>query len=125
MKLFVVYVLLVPPSLGIGTKVKLGPRQKENISSILFDIAMGKSEGERGGSTDDDSRGIVLGSVARALELVGGSRPRDNAAKMSAHYISKRRNRGFGCEKKGQRTGSVSSLVLLLLGKIDLPAFKP
>jgi hypothetical protein len=48
---------------------------------------VGQSEGKRGGSTHDGTGRSVLGSVARALELVGGSGPRDDATQMGAHSV--------------------------------------
>jgi hypothetical protein len=78
---------LVPPSLGVGTEIKLGPGRKENLARLGIDIAVGQGEGKRGGSTHDGTGGSVLGSVARALELVGGRRPRDDATKMGAHGV--------------------------------------
>jgi hypothetical protein len=46
-----------------------------------------QSEGKRSGSTHDGTGRSVLGSVARALELVGGSGPRDDATEMGAHGV--------------------------------------
>jgi hypothetical protein len=46
-----------------------------------------KGERKRGGSTHNGTGRSVLGSVARALELVGGSRPWDDATKMGAHCV--------------------------------------
>ena len=45
---------------------------------------MGKSERKRGRSTDNVSIRGVLGSVARAHELVVGGRPWDDATQVSA-----------------------------------------
>ena len=47
---------------------------------------MGKSERKRGRSTNDVSIRGVLGSVARAHELVVGSGPWDDATQVSADY---------------------------------------
>jgi hypothetical protein len=78
---------LVPPSLGVGTEIKLGPGRKENLAGFGIHIAVRQGEGKRGGSTHDGTGRSVLGSVARALELVGGSGPRDDATKMGAHGV--------------------------------------
>jgi hypothetical protein len=48
---------------------------------------VGKGEGEGGRSTNNLALGVVLGSMARALELVLSSDPRDDAAKMGADGI--------------------------------------
>ena len=48
---------------------------------------MRKSKGKRGGSTNNGTGGCILGSVAWALELVGGSRPWDDASQVSAHGV--------------------------------------
>ena len=48
---------------------------------------MGKSEGKRGRSTNNVTIGSVLGSVARAHELVLGGRPRDNATQVRADSV--------------------------------------
>lgn len=48
---------------------------------------MGKGEGKRGGTADDGTGGGVLGSVAGAHELVVGSGPRDDAAKVGADGV--------------------------------------
>ena len=74
---------LVPPSLSTGTEIVLRPG-RENDLVLSVNIAVGKSKGEGGRSTDNMSVRGVLRSVARALELVGSRRPWDNATQMSA-----------------------------------------
>jgi len=77
---------LVPPALGIGTEIDLGPGGEHDLS-VVGNVAVGKSKGKRGGSTNDGAGGGVLRSVARAHELVVGGRPRDDAAKMGAYGV--------------------------------------
>ena len=78
---------LVPPALGVGTEVNFCPGGEDDLSRLGIDITVGKGKWKRGGSTDDGTSGGVLGSVAWALELVGGGRPWDNATQMSAHSV--------------------------------------
>ena len=58
---------------------------------------MSKSQGKRRRSTDDMSIGGVLGTVARAHELVVGGRPWDDATQVSADYD---RDRSEGSRKR-------------------------
>lgn len=62
---------LVPPAFAIGTEVDLGPGGEHDLA-IFGNVAVGKSKGKRGGSTNDGAGGGVLRSVARAHELVVG-----------------------------------------------------
>jgi len=48
---------------------------------------VGKGKWKRSRSTNDGTIGCVLGSVARAHELVGGYRPWDDASQVSAHGV--------------------------------------
>ena len=48
---------------------------------------MGKGKGEGCGATDDVAIRGILGAMARAHELVVGSRPRNDATKMGAHSV--------------------------------------
>jgi hypothetical protein len=77
---------LIPPSLASGTEIILGPVGKENFA-IFRHIAVRQCQGQRSRSTDDGTIGSVLGSVARAHELVGGSGPRNDTTQMSAHGV--------------------------------------
>jgi len=77
---------LVPPSLSSGSEIVFRPRGEKNLS-IVTGVTVRKSEGKRSGSTDDVSIGGVLGSVARAHELVVGGGPWDDATQVSADGI--------------------------------------
>jgi hypothetical protein len=79
-------VSLIPPSLASGTEIILGPVGKEDFA-IVRHIAVRQCQGQRSRSTDDGAIGSVLGSVARAHELVGGSGPRNDTTQMSAHGV--------------------------------------
>jgi hypothetical protein len=46
---------------------------------------VGKGKGKRSRPTDNVAIRSILGSVARALELVGSGRPWDNATQVSAN----------------------------------------
>ena len=59
----------------------------EDDLSTLVNIAVGKGKGKRGRSTNNGSGWGVLGSVAWALEFVGGGRPWDNTSQVSAHSV--------------------------------------
>ena len=74
---------VVPPSLSSGSEIVLGPRGEGDLS-VFGGVAVGKSEWKRGRSTDNVSIRSVLGSVARAHELVVGGRPWDDATQVSA-----------------------------------------
>ena len=65
---------------------------------------MGKSEGKRGRSTDNVSIRSVLGSVARAHELVVGGRPWDDATQVSADCDSEYSSR---CDENRKRKHEV------------------
>jgi hypothetical protein len=81
---------LVPPSLFAGTEVFLDPRREEDLS-ILSNITVGKSKGKRSRSSDNGTIGGILRSMTWALELVCGSRPRDDASQVSAHSVKTER----------------------------------
>ena len=82
----VVVYCLVPPAGSVGTEVGLGPGGEHDLA-ILGNVAVGKGEGKGGGTADDGTGGGVLGSVAGAHELVVGSGPRDDAAKVGADSV--------------------------------------
>ena len=82
----IVVYCLVPPAFSVGTEVGLGPGGEHDLA-ILGDVAVGKGEGKGGGTADDGTGGGVLGSVAGAHELVVGSGPRDDAAKVGADGV--------------------------------------
>jgi len=75
---------LVPPSLPSGTEVIFCPGGEKDLSGVIH-FAMGKGKRKRSRSTNDVAVGGVLGSVARAHELVVGSRPWNDTSKMGAH----------------------------------------
>lgn len=77
---------LVPPSLSTSTEIVLGPWAEDNLSTFLISITMGKSKWKRSRSTNNCTLWGILRSVARALELVGGSRPWDHTSQVSADY---------------------------------------
>ena len=77
---------LVPPAGSVSTEVGLSPGGEHDLA-ILGDVAVGKGEGKGGGAADDGTGGGVLGSVAGAHELVVGSGPRDDAAKVGADGV--------------------------------------
>ena len=74
---------LVPPSLSSGSEIIFGPGGEGDLS-VLGGITVGKGKGKRGRSTDNVSIRGVLGSVARAHELVVGGGPWDNTSQVSA-----------------------------------------
>mmetsp|Transcript_13378 Transcript_13378/g.37667 ORF Transcript_13378/g.37667 Transcript_13378/m.37667 type:complete len:219 (-) Transcript_13378:442-1098(-) len=77
---------LVPPSLASGSEIILRPWGEGDLS-IFSGVAVGKSKGKRGRSTNDVSIRGILGSVARAHELVVGGRPWDDATQVSADGV--------------------------------------
>jgi hypothetical protein len=77
---------LVPPSLCVGAEIKLRPGREENLS-VFSNVTVSKGERKRGWSTDNSTSGCVLGSVAWALELIGGRRPWNNTSQVSAHCV--------------------------------------
>jgi hypothetical protein len=85
---------LVPPSLLAGTEVRLAPGVESDLA-IFGNIAVGKSKGKRSGSTDDVTIRSVLGSMARAHELVLGGRPWDDTSQVSADSVKSVRLKGL------------------------------
>merc|ERR1711907_304002 len=77
---------LIPPSLATGTEIVFRPRRERNLS-IIRRFAMGEGERKGGGSSNDVPIRRILRSVARAHELVVGSRPWDDATQVSAHSV--------------------------------------
>lgn len=60
---------LLPPGVEAGAEVGLGPGGEEHhVAGVNGGV--GEGEGEGGGAADDLALVIVLGTVARALELV-------------------------------------------------------
>jgi len=77
---------LVPPSLSSGSEVLFRPGGEEDLA-VLAGVAVRKSKGKRSRSTNDVSIGGVLGTVARAHELVVGGGPWDDATQVGADGI--------------------------------------
>lgn len=88
--------VLVPPSFTASTEVILNPGREDNLV-VFCNITVCKSEGKRGGSTNDSSSGGVLWSVTRAHELVVSCRPWHDASQVGAHYIINKSK--YKCEK--------------------------
>jgi len=115
---------LVPPSLSASSEIVFRPRREKDLS-VFGGVAVGKSKGKRGRSTNNVSIRSVLGSVARAHELVVGGGPWDNATQVGADgvktvafeglVILDNKVCGISLQSLGQR--SVSSG---LLGKVCL-----
>lgn len=108
MRLSSVVCCLVPPALSVGAEVGLGPGREHDLA-VLGHVTVGKGEGKGSGAANDGTGGGVLGSVAGAHELVVGSGPRDDAAKVGADGVEAVGLKGFvilddkvtvGAEKK-------------------------
>ena len=77
---------LLPPGGKAGAEVSLGPGGEGDDVGVA-DGEVSEGEGQRGGTADDLALVVVLGAVARALELVLSLVPGDNAAKVGAHSV--------------------------------------
>merc|ERR1712100_529986 len=71
---------LLPPGLEAGAEVGLGPG-REHDDVRLVDVGVREGEGEGRGAADHLTLVVVLGAVARALELVLSLVPGHDAAK--------------------------------------------
>ena len=105
---------LVPPSLSTSTEIFLGPGAEDNLSTFFISITMGKSKWKRSRPTNDCTLWGILRSVARALELVGGSRPWDDTSQVSADYKIEVKNETISARR-----------TTLLMSQNHIPAFKP
>ncbi|OUS42331.1 hypothetical protein BE221DRAFT_62951, partial [Ostreococcus tauri] len=77
---------LLPPRLKSRSKILLRPRGEGNrVVAVNDDVR--ESQGERSRTADHLTVGIVLGAVARALELVLSLVPRDDATQVRAHRV--------------------------------------
>jgi hypothetical protein len=74
---------LVPPSLRIGTEINFSPGAKDNLATFVS-ITVGKCQWKWCGSTHNGTGRRVLGTVARAHELVVGGRPRNDTSQVGA-----------------------------------------
>ena len=77
---------LLPPGLEAGAEVGLGPG-REHDDVRLVDVGVREGEGEGRGAADHLTLVVVLGAVARALELVLSLVPGHDAAKVGAHGV--------------------------------------
>ena len=77
---------LLPPGLEAGAEVGLGPGG-EHDDVRLVDVGVREGEGEGRGAADHLTLVVVLGAVARALELVLSLVPGHDAAKVGAHGV--------------------------------------
>ena len=73
----------LPPRVLAGAEVLLGPRAQCQVAVQGSGVSQGQGKWSR--ATYNLAILIVLGSVARAAELVGSLVPRHHAAKVSAH----------------------------------------
>jgi hypothetical protein len=85
---------LVPPSLSAGAEILLRPGREDDLA-IFSDVAVCKSKGKRGRTTDDVSIRGVLRSMTWAHELVVSSRPWDDTSQVSAHSVKTVRFKGL------------------------------
>lgn len=77
---------LLPPGLEAGAEVSLGPAGEHDDISIV-DVGVREGEGQGRGAADHLTLVVVLGAVARALELVLGFVPGHDAAEVGAHGV--------------------------------------
>ena len=75
---------LLPPGLEAGAEVGLGPG-REHDDVRLVDVGVREGEGEGRGAADHLTLVVVLGAVARALELSFSRKPIGNTAQMSTN----------------------------------------
>lgn len=77
---------LLPPGLEAGAEVGLGPGG-EHDDVRLVDVGVREGEGEGRGAADHLTLVVVLGAVARALELVLSLVPGHDASEVGAHGV--------------------------------------
>ena len=77
---------LLPPGLEAGAEVSLGPAGEHDDISLV-DVGVREGEGQGRGAADHLTLVVVLGAVARALELVLGFVPGHDAAEVGAHGV--------------------------------------
>lgn len=76
---------LCPPRGEVSAEVSFSPGGERD--NVLLDVDVREREGQRRRATDDLALGVVLGTVAGALELVLGRDPGNDAAKMGADGV--------------------------------------
>lgn len=76
---------LFPPWVLAGPEVGLDPRDEDDLAIINVSMNQGQRQGSR--STDNLALVVVLGSMARAKELVLGGVKRHDAAKVGADRV--------------------------------------
>merc|ERR1712048_103928 len=76
----------LPPGLLAGPEVRLRPGGEDDRVAAV-DLGVGQGQGQRGGPADLHAREVVLGTVARALELVLRGVPRHDAAQVRADRV--------------------------------------
>lgn len=81
---------LAPPTLFPCTEIHLSPWTEHDLV-ILSRVDVGKSEGERSGTADDGTVGVVLRSVARTHKFIVRFRPRDDTSKVTTNCIQGKR----------------------------------
>ena len=77
---------LLPPGLEAGAEVGLGPAGEHDDISLV-DVGVREGEGQGRGAADHLTLVVVLGAVARALELVLSLVPGHDAAEVGAHGV--------------------------------------